>query len=63
MLVVTGCLELFDLESRKLIAPVKVFRDLGGGAYAVYACHQPVRIRVNQLRRVNAVLSGLFFDP
>jgi hypothetical protein len=55
--------ELFDLESRKLIAPVKVFRDLSGGTYAVYACRQPVRIRVNQLRGDNATLSGLFFDP
>jgi alpha-L-rhamnosidase len=55
--------ELFDLESRKLIAPVKVFRDLSGGAYAVYACRQSVRIRANQLRGDNAVLSGLFFDP
>jgi hypothetical protein len=55
--------ELFDLKSRKLIAPVKVFPDLNGGAYAVYACRQPVRIRVNQLRGNNAVLSGLFFDP
>jgi hypothetical protein len=55
--------ELFDLDSRKLIAPVKVFRDLDGEVYAVYACRQPVRIRVNQLRGVNAALSGLFFDP
>jgi hypothetical protein len=55
--------ELFDLESRKLIAPVKVFRNLDGGTYAVYACRQPVRVRVNQLRGENAVLSGLFFDP
>ena len=55
--------ELFDLDSRKLIAPVKVFRDLTGGAYAVYACRQPVRIRVNQIRGDNATLSGLFFDP
>ncbi len=55
--------EVFDLDSRNLIAPVKVFRDLGGGVYAVYACHEPVRIRVNQVRGDNAVLSGLFFDP
>jgi len=55
--------ELFDLDSRKLIAPVKVFPDLNGGVYAVYACRQSVRIRANQLRGVNAVLSGLFFDP
>ncbi len=55
--------ELFDLDSRNLIAPVKVFSDLDGGAYAVYACHEPVRIRVNQVRGDNATLSGLFFDP
>lgn len=55
--------ELFDLDSRKLIAPVKVFSDLDGGTYAVYACRQPVRIRVNQIRGDNAALSGVFFDP
>jgi alpha-L-rhamnosidase len=55
--------ELFDLDSRKMIAPVRGFPDLGGGAYAVYACRQPVRIRANHLRGDNAVLSGLFFDP
>ena len=56
-------IELFDLDSRKLIAPVKVFSDLNGGTYAVYECRQPVRIRVNQVRGDNASLSGLFFDP
>ena len=55
--------ELFDMDSRKLIAPVKVFPELGGGTYAVYACQQSVRIRVNQVRGDNASLSGIFFDP
>ena len=31
----------------KPTAPVKVFADLSGGTYAVYACSQSVRIRVN----------------
>ena len=36
---------------------------VNAGAYAVYACCQPVRIRVNQIRGDNATLSGVFFDP
>ena len=55
--------ELFDLESRKLIAPTRVYSDFTGGTYAVYACRQSVRVRVNHIRGDNAVLSGLFFDP
>jgi hypothetical protein len=46
-----------------MMAPVKVFPDLSGGAYAVYAGRQPVRVRVNRLRGDHAVLSGLFLDP
>jgi len=55
--------ELFDLGSRKLIAPTRVYSDFTGGTYAVYNCRQSVRVRVNHIRGDNAVLSGLFFDP
>ena len=55
--------ELFDLDSRKLIAPTRVYANFTGGIYAVYNCRQSVRIRVNHIRGDNAVLSGLFFDP
>ena len=55
--------ELFDLASRKLIAPTRVFADFTGGTYAVYNCRQSVRVRIYHVRGYNAVLSGLFFDP
>jgi hypothetical protein len=55
--------ELFDLESRKLIAPTHVYSNFTGGTYAVYNCRQSVRVRVNHIRGDNAVLSGIFFDP
>jgi hypothetical protein len=55
--------ELFDLASRKLIAPTHVYADFVNGTYAVYHCRQSVRVRVNQIRGDNAVLGGLFFDP
>jgi alpha-L-rhamnosidase len=55
--------ELFDLKSRKLVAPTRVYSNFIGGIYAVYNCRQSVRIRVNHIRGDNAVLSGLFFDP
>jgi hypothetical protein len=54
--------ELFDLESRKLIAPTRVYSDFVGGTYAVYTCRQSVRVRVNHIRGDNAVLNGVFFD-
>ncbi|MES2659618.1 MAG: alpha-L-rhamnosidase C-terminal domain-containing protein [Verrucomicrobiota bacterium] len=56
-------LELFDLESRKLIAPTRIYSNFTEGTYAVYTCRQSVRIRVNHIRGDNAVLNGLFFDP
>lgn len=56
-------IELFDMETRKLIAPTRVYSDFTDGSYAVYNCRQSVRIRVNHIRGDNAVLNGLFFDP
>jgi len=55
--------ELFDLDSRKLIAPTRVYANFLGGTYAVYNCRQSVRVRVYHIRGDNAVLSGVFFDP
>jgi len=55
--------ELFDLESRKLIAPTRIYANFTGGTCAVYNCQQSVRVRVNHIRGDNAVLNGLFFDP
>lgn len=56
-------LELFDAETLKLIAPVKVVENSVGGAYLTYAYNKSVKIRFNMVRGDNAVLSGIFFDP
>lgn len=55
--------ELFDAETLKLIAPVKVVENSVGGAYLTYAYNKSVKIRFNVVRGDNAVLSGIFFDP
>jgi alpha-L-rhamnosidase len=55
--------EVFDLETRKLLAPVQLVNDFHEGAYLVYECDRSVRLRVAHVRGDNAVLSGLFFDP
>ncbi len=56
-------LDLLDLFTRKLIAPTRIYAGFEGGVYAVYNCDRSVRLRVNQIRGDNAVLSGIFFDP
>jgi alpha-L-rhamnosidase len=33
------------------------------GKYLVYRCDRPVRVRIEQVRGDNAVISGVFFDP
>jgi len=55
--------EVFDLDSRKLVAPEQLVDDFAGGAYLVFACEGSLRLRVAHVRGDNAVLSGLFFDP
>jgi hypothetical protein len=55
-------IELFDLDSKELLAPVRIVRDYRDGKYVVYRCDRSVRFRVNHVRGPNASLSGLFFD-
>jgi hypothetical protein len=56
-------IEIFDLATLRLLAPVRVVSDYARGKYLVYNLDTPVRIRVDQVRGDNAVLAGLFFDP
>jgi alpha-L-rhamnosidase len=58
----TSAVEMFDLESKKLISPLKIVSNYKGGRYLVYSYHQSCRFRINQVRGENAVLSGVFFD-
>jgi alpha-L-rhamnosidase len=55
-------IEMFDLESRELIAPVQIVRDYHQGRYMVYRYDRSARFRVNHVRGPNASVSGLFFD-
>ena len=54
--------EMFDLETKRLVAPVQVVRDFTNGKYLLFSYHAPVRFRINHVRGPNATLSGIFFD-
>ncbi len=54
--------EMFDLDSKRLLAPVQVVDDFAGGKYLIYTYDAPVRFRINHVRGPNATLSGVFFD-
>lgn len=57
-----AAVELFDYSSKKLIQPVKIISDFRGGKYLIYEYNKSVRFRINLVRGINAVLSGIFFD-
>lgn len=57
-----SAIEIFDLDSKEIIAPVQVVRDYKDGKYLIYSYNQSVRIRINHVRGPNATLSGIFFD-
>jgi hypothetical protein len=54
--------EMFDLESKRLLAPVQVIEDYSKGKYLIFKYNAPVRFRINHIRGPNATLSGIFFD-
>ncbi|MGC9259037.1 MAG: alpha-L-rhamnosidase C-terminal domain-containing protein [Phycisphaerae bacterium] len=55
--------EVFDLQGLNRATPDKLISDYAQGKYLVYECRRSVRIRINLVRGVNTVLSGIFFDP
>ena len=55
--------EMFDAESLKLIAPVKLVNDFAGGHYLVYSYDKSAKFRINKVRGDTVTLSGIFFDP
>jgi alpha-L-rhamnosidase len=54
--------EMFDLETMEIIAPVKIVSDYSEGKYLTYSYNKSVRFRINHVRGPNTVLSGVFFD-
>lgn len=55
-------IELFDLETRRLLSPVHMVRDFHDGRYVTFEVDRPVRLRVCQVRGANAPVSALFLD-
>jgi hypothetical protein len=54
--------EVFDLETKKLLMPVYMVRDYAEGKYVTFEFDRSVTIRINQVRGKDTVLSGIFFD-
>ncbi|MGQ8335535.1 hypothetical protein ACUNWD_03230 [Sunxiuqinia sp. A32] len=57
-----SAIEVFDLDSKALLMPVKIIKDYGDGKYVKFNASSSIRIRVNQVRGSNASLCGLFID-
>src|SRR5690606_9799006 len=57
-----SAIEIFDLDTKELLMPVYMVRDYKEGKYVTFPIDRSVRIRINQVRGVNAVCSALFFD-
>ena len=54
--------EMFDADTLKMIAPVKLVSRFSGGAYLVYAYDRSAKFRINKVRGATVTLSGIFFD-
>jgi hypothetical protein len=57
-----SAIEIFDLKTLKLLAPVQMIKEYQNGKYMIFDYSGPIRIRVNHVRGANAALSGIFFD-
>lgn len=55
--------EVFDLRTLKLVAPVRLVEEFAEGKYLLYQCDRAVRLRFDHLHGDNAVLNAVFFDP
>lgn len=57
-----SAIEIFNMNSLDLISPMIYVRNYEKGKYVSFEFEGPIRIRVNQVRGINVILSGLFFD-
>jgi len=55
--------EMFDADTLKLVAPIRLVSGFSGGAYLVYEYDRSVKFRFDKVRGDIVTLSGLFFDP
>ncbi|MCC8425828.1 alpha-L-rhamnosidase C-terminal domain-containing protein [Mucilaginibacter sp. UR6-11] len=58
-----SAIEVFDLKTLNLLAPVQLVKNYQKGKYMVFNYSGSIRIRINQITGKNAALSGVFFDP
>ena len=57
-----SAIEIFDLDNKALLMPVKQVNNYQDGKYIVIDVDRSIRIRINQVRGSNASLSALFID-
>ena len=57
-----SAIEIFDLDNKALLMPVKQVNNYQDGKYIVIKVDRSIRIRINQVRGSNASLSALFID-
>ena len=55
-------IEVFDLGTLNVLAPVQLVQHYETGKYLSFIVDRSVRIRIDQVRGVNAAISGVFFD-
>ena len=55
-------MEFFDLKTLNILAPVQLVQHYERGNYLSFTAHRSIRIRIDQVRGVNAAVSGIFFD-
>lgn len=53
--------EMFDGQTRNLIAPLQALHDYRGGVYLVYRYVRSARFRIDHIRGTNVSLNGIFF--
>ncbi|TSJ43245.1 Bacterial alpha-L-rhamnosidase [Mucilaginibacter corticis] len=56
-----SAIEIFDLKTKNLLAPVQLVKNYTGGKYVIFNYSGSIRIRINQVRGENAAVSGIFF--
>jgi len=54
--------EMFDLKTLKLIAPVRLMSDFGQGKYLVYKYNRSCEFRLVGVRSADMPVSAIFFD-
>ncbi len=57
-----SAIEIFDLKTLNIIAPVQIIRNYSQGKYVTFTVDRPVRLRINHVRGQNAAVNGIFFD-